>query len=98
MIISDEMVKEATKLERYLVRQGRQELVNELRMLNPDELKQRILKQALHREETLDAKANDQALRNAKHEVKDLQAPYSDSLRMNAKIARFINLLLKEKE
>lgn len=96
-MITSELEKELTKVEKYLLRQGRVDLMNELKNLKPEELKNRLLKQALHHEEILDAKSSDTELQDTKDKVRDLQGPYNDSLRMNKKISRYINLLLKDK-
>lgn len=97
-MISDELVKESTKLEKYLLKQGRKDLVHDLRKLNPEELKQRLLKQTLYKQEILDSRENNDTLRKLKESVKLENAPYAENIRMTDKIARYINLLLKENE
>jgi hypothetical protein len=97
-MISDELVKESTKLEKYLIKEGRKDLVIELRRLGPEELKQRLLKQTLYKQEILDSREANETLKKLKESVKLENAPYAENLRMTDKIARFINLLLKENE
>lgn len=91
-----DLEKELTKLERYLRRQGRGELVQELRSLDNDERRQRLMKQAVYEQEIMDAKANDAKLKAAKEEARDLGAVYNENLRMNKKISRFIHLLVED--
>lgn len=91
-----DLEKELTKLERYLKKQGREELVKELRTLDNDDRRQRLMKQAVYEQEIMDAKANDRKLQAAKEEARDLGAVYNENLRMNKKISRFIHLLVEE--
>lgn len=88
--------KERTKLEKYLIRQGRQNLIEELRNLGTDKLKEKLLAQALYKQETIDAKNNDEKLKAAKDTAKEQAAPYNESIRMNDKISRYINALMKD--
>lgn len=96
-MITDELEKEMTKLEKYLKKQGRNELVQELHGLKSDQLKSRLLGQAMHYQEIMDTKAIDEKLTDALELVKSLRASYNEQLRMNKKISRFISLLLKDK-
>lgn len=89
--------KEITKLEKYLGRQKDADFVIELRRLDKEQLKKRIQDQALYRQETITARKNDEGLATAREEARGLAAPYSESLRMNDKISRFISLLIEEK-
>lgn len=91
-----DLEKEITKLERYLNRQGRTELVQELRRLSNDARRERLKGQAIHEQETLDLRAKDKKLIAAKAEARDLNAIYNEQLRMNKKISRFIHLLIED--
>lgn len=88
--------KEITKLERYFVKNGRHELVAELRRSNREQLHERIKKQAIHLQEIADAKANDEKLKAARADVSDLSAPYNDSKTMCNRISRLIHLIVQE--
>lgn len=88
---------ERTKLEKYLKRQGRGELVESLQTLNIEELKNRLKDQAIHEQVTLNTRDEDQELRRAKAVAKELNASYNEQLRMNKKICRYINTLLQDK-
>lgn len=91
-----DLEKEITKFERYLVKQGREDLVKELRDLDNDTRRQRLMKQAVYEQEIMDAKANDKGLRDAKEEARSLGSVYNENLRMNKKISRFIHLLIED--
>ena len=95
---ADLQVKEVTKLEKYLIRQKDSQFVKDLRALTKDQLKKKMQDQAIYRQETVTAKMEDEELKSLKEKVKDLQAPYNDSLKMNDKISRFVSLLLKDLE
>lgn len=91
-----DLEKEKTKLERYLKKQGRNELITELEGLDNDQRRDRLMKQAVHEQEIMDAKANDRELNAAKEKARDLGAVYNENLRMNKKISRFIHLLIED--
>lgn len=88
--------KEITKLERYLVREGRRDFIDEMRAALPVQLDSKMLGLAKHREEIRNTKADDKELRAAAQLTKDLGAPYRDQLRMNEKLTRFVALLMNE--
>lgn len=88
--------KETTKLERYLIKEGRKDFIDEIRAASLGTLDQKMLGLAKHREEIRNTKANDEALNDAKERAKDLGAPYRDQLRMNEKLTRFVSLIMKE--
>lgn len=91
-------VLELTKLETYLVKNHRQDLINEVNRINSkEELEAKMLRVAKHAQEITDAQKEDEALQEAKQKAKDLNAPYAESKRMNAKIARFLSLKAKER-
>jgi hypothetical protein len=91
-----DLEKEITKLEKYFVKNGRQEFVQELRSLDNDQRRDRLMKQAVHEQEIMDAKANDKELQAAKDLAKDLGAVYNENLRTNKKISRLIHLLIED--
>ncbi len=95
-MISDELVKEVTKLEKYLIREGREELVRELRRMGSEDLKKKLQEYAVYRQDLFDFRANDKDLQDAKELVKKLNAPHNENIRMNDKISRFIGLVLKD--
>lgn len=94
--MSEDQEKEIVNLERYLRKHKDSEFILELRRLSGEQLKERIKGQALYRQETISAKQKDQDLKQAKDTARALGAPYSESLRLNDKISRFISLLLDE--
>jgi hypothetical protein len=94
--MDQDLEKEITKLERYLNRQGRSELVQQLRNLDNDDRRQRLMKQAVHEQEIQDTKQKDGDLKKAKDLARDLNATYTEQLRMNKKISRFIHLLIED--
>lgn len=88
--------KETTKLEKYLVKQGRKDFIDEIRAASPEALNQKLLGLAKHREEITNTMAADQDLEAAKNKKKSLEEPYKDQKKMNAKLARFVALIMKE--
>jgi hypothetical protein len=88
--------KETTKLEKYLVKQGRKDFVEAMRNASASELDSKMLSLAKHREEIATTKSNDTELETAKEKKKDLEAPYREQLAMNKKLSRFVGLMMKE--
>lgn len=91
-----DLEKEITKLERYLIRQGRSELVQELRQLDNDARRQRLMQQAVLEQEIQDTKEKDEKLKAAKDLARDLNSTYTEQTRMSRKISRFVHLLIEE--
>lgn len=91
-----DLEKELTKLEKYLVKQGRVDLVQELRSLDNDSRRERLMKQAVHEQEILDTKEKDEELKKAKEQARFLAASYNEQTRMVKKISRFIHLLIED--
>ena len=91
-----DLEKEITKLEKYLVKQGRGDLVQELRSLDNDKRRDRLMKQAVHEQEILDTKEKDEDLKKAKETARDMAASYNEQTRMVKKISRFIHLLIED--
>ena len=94
--MTEDQEKESTKLEKYLIRQGRQELVLELRQASKDLLKKKIQDQAIYKQETISARQADEGLKEAKAKAREMAAPYNESIRMNEKLSRFISLLMED--
>ncbi len=88
---------ERTKLEKYLKKQGRSELVESLQAFNNEQLKNRLKDQAIHEQVTLNERDNDGTLKKAKATARELSSSYNEQLRMNKKICRYISTLLEDK-
>lgn len=88
--------KETTKLEKYLVKQGRKDFIDEVRGASSETLNQKLLALAKHNQEIANTKAADSELEAAKERKKDLEQPYKDQKKMNEKLARFVALIMKE--
>lgn len=88
---------EATKLERYLNKEGFKNLVEEVRAASPDTLDAKLLGIAKHNQEIQNTKNEDRELKRARENVSMLGATYREQLRNNAKIARFIALVMQER-
>lgn len=91
-----DLEKELTKLEKYLIKQGRGDLVQELRSLDNDTRRDRLMKQAVHEQEILDTKEKDEELKKAKEQARFLAGSYNEQTRMVKKISRFIHLLIED--
>lgn len=91
-----DLEKEITKLERYLNRQGRGDLVQELRQLDNDKRRQRLMEQAVLEQEIQDTKEQDEELKKAKAAAREMGASYNEQTRMSRKISRFVHLLIEE--
>lgn len=89
--------KEVTKLEKYLKKEGRQDFVDEMMDGDSERLNAKLLGLAKHRQEILNTRSEDGDLKKAKEEVKDLDAPYKEQLKMNEKLTRFVSLVMKDK-
>lgn len=63
-----------------------------------DKLEENMLKYAKYREETEMAKKKDEALEKAKNEVKELQAPYNETLKALKLKMAYLGLLIQEKK
>ena len=94
-----DLEKEIVKLERYLIKQGRENLVQELRKLDNDDRRQRLMKQAVLEQEIMDTKAKEadkDPVSKAKAIVREHNATYNEQKRMSQKISRFIHLLIED--
>jgi len=89
--------KETTTLEKYLVREGRKDFIDEIRAASPETLDQKLLSLAKHAEEIRNGQASDADLRRAKETARNLGETYRRQLKMNGKLARFVALMMQEK-
>lgn len=88
--------KELTKLEKYLIKNGRKEFVDEIRKGDPGLREAKLLSLAKHRQHIKSTKAQDVELKEISEKKSVLEAPYNDQIRMNDKLCRFIHLINKE--
>lgn len=72
--------------------------IEQLRGLARHDLDIELLRLAKQREETVSAQKNDEELQKKKEEVRELNAPYAEQLKKNKLLARFVALLIGEKE
>lgn len=70
---------------------------DEIRALDDDALKARLVKLAQYREEIKQSMQDDEQLTRAKETAKELAAPYRDSLKDNEMRTTFIVKVLEEK-
>lgn len=91
-----DLEKEMTKLERALLKDGRKELVEELRSLDNDARRERLMKQAIYEQEVQDTKNKDEKLKSARAMASFENSKYTDQIRMSKKIARYIHLLIED--
>ena len=87
---------ETTKLEKFLIKQGRMDFVEEIRAASPESLNTKLLNLAKHAQEIANTKSADLELEVVAQKKKELEAPYNEQKRMNAKMARFVALMMKE--
>lgn len=92
-----DLEKEMTKIEKFLVKNNRRDFVDEMRSATRESLDFKMLRLAVHREEIASAKVKDEELQKVTDHKKELEAVYKEQLKMNAKMARFIGLLMSEK-
>jgi len=85
---------ELLKLEKTLG----SEFVVEIRSLNSNELNQKLFQLAKYEQEIISAKNQDDKLLDAKELVKELNAPYRESLKANRQKARLVGLIISERE
>lgn len=69
----------------------------EVQTLPTDDLNSRLTGLAKGREETLEAKDNDEALEEAKESVSQLSGPYRDTLKAVSLKTRYLMKLLKDR-
>lgn len=90
------LATETMKLEKYLVKQGRGDFIQEMRSATPETLEAKLLALAKHNQEISNTMGRDDKLAEAKRRKADLEAPYKDQKKMNAKLARFVALMMQE--
>lgn len=94
-----DMEKEITKLERKFIKDGRENLVNELRKLTNDQRRERLKAQAILAQEITDNKvkaAQKEDVANAISKVKEHNATYREQSDGCKRIARFLHLLIED--
>lgn len=73
------------------------EFVEEVQALNSVDLNNRLAQMAKHAEEVINTKENDERLNEVREELKQLNAPYRDSLKALKLKNKYIILLLKDR-
>lgn len=96
MMLDETLEKELTNLERYLIREGRKEFVDEIRKSDPSAREAKLLSLAKHRQQIVTTMSEDSELKSARDNAKTLAAPYNEQKRMNDKLCRFIHLINKD--
>lgn len=91
----EDLEKEITKLERYLIKEGRKEFVEEIR-LNPAGREAKLISLFKHLQEIEETMKNDEELQKTRKTASALAYPYNRQKLMNKKLRRFIFLLNKE--
>lgn len=94
-----DLEKEITKLERKLTKDGRANLVQELRSLTNDQRRERLKQQAILAQEIVDSKdkaAKQPDMAEAISKVKDHNALFREQSDNCKRIARFIHLLIED--
>ncbi len=94
--MTEDLEKEMTKLEKYLIKEGRKDFVIEMRQSDSPKRESKLLGLAKHKQELITLMSKDVALKTAKEIVKGLKAPYNEQKRMNDKLSRFVHLLSEE--
>ena len=89
-----DLEKEITKLEKFLVKEGRRDFVDAMRGADQATLDGKFLSLAKHLQAIKNTKANDTELKASKEKTSELGAPYREQLKMNAKLSRFIALMM----
>ena len=84
------------KLEKKL-KEKQPTFLDELAGLNVKQLEERLLNLAKGRQDILNAQEQDEQLKQAKEAVKELQAPYRESLSLTDLKMRYVAELIKEK-
>lgn len=92
----ENLEKEITKLEKYLLRQGRQDFLVDMKKSTKEEREAKLLSLTQHKQELLTTMANDDELNSLKEKVKFARSVYTDQTKMNDKLSRFIHLLMKD--
>jgi hypothetical protein len=91
--------KEIIQIEKKLVREGRENLVRELRSLSNEQRRDRLKQQAILGQEIIDnkAKASEKAdMAEAISKVREHNATYREQADGCKRISRFVHLLIDE--
>lgn len=88
---------ELTKLEKFLIKEGRQDFLVQTQQASTDQLKVKQLELAKHAQEIEDTKQNDEKLIEITEQKKVLEEPYKEQLKFNKKMARYVHIISKEK-
>lgn len=88
---------ERTKLEKFLKNQGRQDFIDDVVNMSREQLDDKMLRLAKHREEIQSTKNKDQELIQVKEKKKMLEAPYREQKKMNDKLARYVMLVMQDR-
>ena len=89
--------KEIVKLEKTLKKHFSEEKIGELRALSIAQLDLELMKLSKERESEISAQKRDDELEKARQVVKELNAPYKESLKKNKLLSRFVALILEER-
>lgn len=98
MYLTEDQEKEVTKLEKALIKDGREDFVLEMRRADISQLETKLLGLAKHSQEITNTKNRDEELLAAKQRKSELEAPYREQTNYNKKLARFVSLVLKDEE
>ncbi len=98
MYLTEDQEKEVTKIEKALIRDGREDFVLEMKRADISQLEAKLLELAKHAQEIQNTKDRDDELIQARRKKSDLEAPYREQTRYNKKLARFVALTLKDEE
>lgn len=93
--MSDHVKEEALKTK---VQTDYPEFTDSVDSLPVDKLEENMLRYAKYREETEMAKKKDEGLEKAKNEVKELQAPYNETLKALKLKMAYLMLLIEDKK
>lgn len=98
-IMSQDLEKEITKIEKKLVREGRESLIKELRGLTNEQRRERLKQQAILGQEIIDnkAKAADKPeMQEALGKVREHNAMFREQADGCKRISRFLHLLIED--
>lgn len=89
--------KERTKLEKYLKKNCRPELIKEINSMGVDQLKQKLQDQTIEKQKEITLKNNNEKLNSLKDQLREQNAVHNERIRLNDKISRFVALVLEDK-
>lgn len=94
-----DLEREITKIEKKMIKDGRKELVTELRNLTNDQRRERLKQQAILSQEIIDNKnkaAQHPEIRAAKDKIKEHNATYREQKDGCNRISRLLHLLIED--